>query len=125
MDSPDEANSRARGNTEGPINAAPGARLTDGLNEPRNSDIGGQPQPHFQPGTGGPEGQWGLTGPVLQRKPRDDDEPVVVGHLGGDLAQGAQGRQDGALALVPRFAEQCNTAALQLHVAAGAVVDPR
>src|SRR5450759_3674167 len=58
----DEANSRARGNTEGPINAAPGARLTDGLNEPRNSDIGGQPQPHFQPGTGGPEGQWGLTG---------------------------------------------------------------
>src|SRR5450759_3457965 len=65
-----------------------------------------------------------LTGPVLQRKPRDDDEPVVVGHLGGDLAQGVQGRQDAALALVPGFAEQCNTAALQLYVAAGAVVEP-
>src|ERR1035437_2143077 len=57
MDRPDEANSRARSNAEGPNNAAPGARLTDGLTNQGTPTSAGNHSPIFSP-----EGQWGLTG---------------------------------------------------------------
>ena len=41
-----------RGNTEG--HAGAGAGLLNGLHQPSNDDIGGQPQPHLQPRTGNP-----------------------------------------------------------------------
>ena len=64
------------GNTEGHISAAPGARLADGLKEPRSDDIGGQPQPHFQPGTGGPEGHQGL---AARKRGRDAIHCTALG----------------------------------------------
>jgi len=44
-----EANSRARGNTEGPIDAAPGVRLNDDLKDQGATTSAGNHSPIFSP----------------------------------------------------------------------------
>ena len=52
-----ESNPRARSNIEGPVHAAPSARLMNGLEGPRKHDVSRRPDHHFQPGRAAPQGR--------------------------------------------------------------------
>src|SRR5664280_3115432 len=61
--------SRAQSNREGPNGAAPSARLLNDLRGPRDNDVNGRPDPHFQPGTGRPPGRSGTAQRTTTRTP--------------------------------------------------------
>src|SRR5664279_3384735 len=68
-----ESNPRARSNNEGPVHAAPSARLSDGLEGPRKHDVSRRPDYHFQPGRAAPQG-----------RPRLSELIAEAGKLAGD-----------------------------------------